>query len=72
MMFGGIGMLLFWGVVIVVLVLAGRALIGGRVQQPPSETSRSGSTALEILRERFAKGEITREEYEETKKTLME
>jgi putative membrane protein len=30
-----------------------------------------GSSAFGILRERFAKGEINKEEYEEKKKTLM-
>lgn len=71
MMFGGIGMLLFWGVVIVVLVWAGRSLFGTRLE-PPFQRPRSGSTAMEILQERFAKGEITKEEYEEAKRTLTE
>ena len=31
-----------------------------------------GGSALETLRERYAKGEISKEEYEERKKVLME
>lgn len=66
-MYGGIGMLLFWGVIIVLLVFAARSFMGGRWSQP-----QPGSTALDILKERYAKGEIDKPEYEERRKMLMD
>lgn len=71
-MFGGIGMLLFWGVIIVLLVLFARSFMGGARTQSRSQSPRSGSTALDILQERYAKGAISKEEYEQRKKTLTE
>lgn len=69
--FGGIVMLLFWGLVIVGVVLVIRYFTTGQVP------GRSGSTPyevhsdpLQILRQRYAKGEIDTKEYEERKKTL--
>ncbi len=71
-MFGGIGMLLFWGVIIVLLVLFARCFTGGSRTQSLSRLPHSGSTALDILQERYAKGEISKEEYEQRKRTLTE
>ncbi len=56
-------MLVFWSAVIVSLVLGIRWLI----HQAPA--SRSDS-ALEILRRRYARGEINREEFETKKRDL--
>ena len=66
MLFGGLMMILFWGGVIALAVVILRAFIGGSsraVSSGPSSASASGS-ALEILNERYAKGEIDREEFE--------
>ena len=62
-MAGGLMMLLFWGAIIALIVLAVRGFSAG---------SRSGgkSDAAEILRERYAKGEIDEEEYERRKAKL--
>lgn len=54
-------MLLFWGGLIVLAIVAVRALIASR---PASDG------ALEVLRRRLAAGEITAEEFEKTKKAL--
>ncbi|AVO43083.1 MAG: SHOCT domain-containing protein [Simplicispira suum] len=64
--FGMIGMALFWVLVLVVLiVLVGRMLgSGGRGDR------RQQKTALDILQERYAAGEIQREEYEQKKRDL--
>lgn len=57
-------MLAFWGLVIAALVLAVRWLLrqGDR---------RSTDGALEILRERYARGEISREEFEARRRDLL-
>lgn len=59
----GLFMLLFWGAVIVGIVLGIRWLIG------QGKTSQSDS-ALEILRQRYARGEIDKEEFEAKKRDL--
>ena len=62
--FGMMGMmLLFWGVVIFAGVVGIRWLIG-QTKQP------RGDSAMEILRERFARGEIEKDEFEAKKKEL--
>lgn len=53
---GGLGMLLLWAVFIIVITLLLRRLLGDR-------DGRKQSTALDILDQRYAKGEIDREEY---------
>lgn len=64
MLIGWIWMVVFWGLIIwAVFAIIGR-LGGGK----GSETNRS--SAMSILEERFARGEIDREQFEEMKKTL--
>ncbi len=66
MLFGGLMMILFWGGIIALAIVILRAFLGGSsraVSSGPSSASGSGS-ALEILNERYAKGEIDREEFE--------
>jgi len=59
----GLLMLVFWGLVIAVIVLGIRWLLSqGRESRPDS--------ALEILRQRYARGEINREEFEAKKRDL--
>jgi putative membrane protein len=70
MMFGGLGMLLFWGLIIVVLVLLVRALSGRSSDSGESGATPPRPTPLEILRERYARGEIDKAEFEERRKTL--
>ena len=64
--FGGISMIVFWILVLVVLIF----FIKWLVQSGAREKTIGGNTdrALEILRERYAQGEIDKEEFE-TKKT---
>ena len=63
MAFGGVWMLLFWGGLIALVVWAITKL-----------SKRNGSSqkhdALGIAKERYAKGEISREEFEQIKKDL--
>ena len=68
MIFGGLMMLVFWGGMIALAVLAVRALInpGARGPVQAGASSPTGpNSALEILKERYARGEITKAEYEE-------
>ena len=69
MMFGGLMMILFWGGIAVLVVLLLRHLGSGssRHQAAPHR-----QTPIEILRERFARGEIDRTEYEQRRKLLSE
>ena len=68
---GGIISLLWLIVVIVLIVAAIRLLVErgmhGHWHEPPH-----GGRALDILKERYAKGEIDKSEYEEKKKVLSE
>ncbi len=69
-MFGPIMMIAFIAVAVVVVVLLVRWLggpgHGGALHSPP------GKTPLDILKERFAKGEIDKEEFEEQRRVLGE
>lgn len=69
MMFGGgLMMLVFLGGMILLVVLLARGLGGRGSSREP--TGPSGQTALEILQERYARGEIDHQEYDERRKTL--
>ena len=66
--FGMIGMVLFWGLVIFgIVVLVKR--VGG---SPASSGTPASKTALDILNERYARGEIEKPEFEEKKRSLGE
>ncbi len=69
---GWIGMLLmlaFWFGTIWLIVWAIAGSRGGR-RQPADETNRATDQSMSILRERFARGEITAEEFEQARRTL--
>ena len=61
---GGLAMLVFWGALIVGAVLIVRHL-GGGLPERDVRTS-----PLDILKRRYASGEITREQYEQMRKDL--
>lgn len=60
MAFGAVFMLVFWSLLLLVAVLAARALVG----RP------GGDEPLTILRRRFASGEISEHEFEEASRAL--
>ncbi len=64
---GLITMLLFWGLVIVGIVALVR-WIGAQGALGPRG---SGETPLEILKRRYASGEITKEQYESMKRDIV-
>ena len=65
--FGFIFMLLFWGLIILGIV----TLIRWLMTQSPTSRSPDNKTPLEIVQERYARGEIDREEYEQKKRDLQ-
>ncbi len=66
---GGLLMVLFWIVLIVGAVWLARGLFPSG-QQPPASSSRSEDSADEILKQRYARGEITKEQYEQMRRDL--
>lgn len=64
----GIGMLLFWALIIAVVVALVRGLGGARsVASEPRPRER---TALDILGERYARGDIDKNEFEQKRRDL--
>jgi putative membrane protein len=61
--FGGLVMLAFWGAVIVGVILLIRSV--GAAPGGPAQ-----STPLDVLKRRYAAGEVTREQYEQMRKDL--
>jgi putative membrane protein len=56
--------IIFWALVVFLIIWAIRKLAG-------RSSSDSRRTSLDILDERYAKGEITREQYEQMKRDLL-
>jgi len=63
---GGLIMILFW----VIVILAAVALLRWLIDYLKGEPAASNK-AMDILKEKYAKGEITKEEFESKKKDLM-
>ena len=61
--FGGLWMVLFWGGVIALIVWVIKK-ITEKSDSPP------GHSPLDVAKERYARGEITREQFEQIKKDL--
>lgn len=62
----GLGMFLFWGVLIAaIVILVVRTMDSGACRKREKEIN-----ALDILRERYARGEIEHEEFEQKKRDL--
>lgn len=66
--FGFFGMILFWVLVVAGVVALVRLLFGwGPRGLPPAPR---GQTALDVLAERYARGEIDRAEFEQKRRDL--
>jgi len=69
--FGMIFMILFWGLIIAGIVFLIKWLIQATGDRGQSGVN-MGSNAMEILKERYARGEINRDEFESMKKDLLQ
>lgn len=71
--YGGYGMGMGWwwiiGLIIVIAVVW--MVVKGMNKNNQSTNQRTGKTALDILKERYASGEIDKEEFEERKRNLQ-
>ncbi len=63
---GWISMILFWGLVILAIAALARWLM----QQSPGGSATPDKTPLQILQERYARGEVDRDEYEQKRRDL--
>jgi len=68
--FGMIFMLLFWVLIIVGIVFLIRWLIQSTGSRNRFDVD-TGSQAMDILKERYAKGEINQDEFESMKKEML-
>ncbi|MGW8273170.1 MAG: SHOCT domain-containing protein [Thermodesulfovibrionales bacterium] len=62
--FGWVFMIIFWAVIILAVVFLVKAVAGGARREG------RGEMPLDILKRRYARGEITREEFEKMKDDL--
>ena len=62
-------MLLFWGLLIAGAVWLAKAVFVGR-DRPPGTPGRQDLSPREVLDQRYARGEIRREEYEQIRADL--
>ena len=63
--FGWIFMIAFWALVILGVVYLLKLIAGG------SKNNETTETAIDILKKRYAKGEISKEEFEARKKDIL-
>jgi putative membrane protein len=65
MFFGGFWMIVFWGAIIALIVW-----VVIRLSRRDDTTSSSKVSALDTAKERYAKGEITKAEFDQIKKDI--
>jgi putative membrane protein len=65
---GFMGFGLIWVIILIVIILAGVYFFSEGFRK--ESTSQTSTSSLEILKQRYAKGEITKEEYDRIKREL--
>ena len=68
MLWGGLMMVLFWGGIIALIVWTVQSL--SRREDGQGQPGAPRRTPLDIARERYARGDISREEFEQIKRDL--
>ena len=71
LMFGGLWMLLMWGIPLLVIVALLKYLLG-KPHADRSADAPTRKTALDILKEAYARGDISREEYLQKRDDLVD
>jgi len=66
----GMGMGWWWIIVLIIIIAVVWAVVKGMNQSNSSGNQPERKSALDILKERYAKGEIDKQEFEERKKDL--
>lgn len=66
----GVGMLLFWGLIVLAVVALVRATVRG--SDGGAGNGRREDTALAVVRERYASGDLTREQFQSLRETLRQ
>ena len=76
MMMDGMGMMLWmffsflFGLFVLVLLVQGAVHLGRRMWGQRSESAERQESALDILKKRYARGEVDREEFERVRKEI--
>ena len=76
MLFGGLMMIIVWGGLLALVFLAIRAFtkngnLFGQFTGGSDRASTPAQTSIEILKARYAKGEVTKEQYETMRQDLQ-
>jgi putative membrane protein len=69
-MMGGFGMGCMW-IILIVIVVAVILLATGYVSRTKKAGESTEESALDVLKKRYARGEISKEEFEEKQRDLM-
>ena len=69
-MMGGFGMG-FMRIIWIVIIIAVILLAKGYLSPAKKETDPTGESAVDVLKKRYARGEISKEEFEEKKRDLI-
>lgn len=69
--FGFLFMILVWGVIIIGAIWVGKNLLNSNGNLGDIFSSGREKSAFEILKDRYARGEITREEFENMKEDIV-
>lgn len=64
----GMGFMWIWTIIFIVIILAGVYFFSSGFKQ--ESTPKTSTSSLEILKQRYAKGEITEEEFRKMKKEI--
>jgi putative membrane protein len=69
-MMGGFGMGFMW-IILIIIVIAVILLAKGYFSPGKKESGLPEESALDVLKKRYARGEISKEKFEEKKRDLM-